>query len=76
MAYDTYTIAESITPGNTAEANYKGLYIGSGGTVCVDLFTGATGVKFCKVPDGTLLPLRVTKVWETNTNAAAIVGLS
>jgi len=51
----------------------RALYVGSGGDVAVEMHWGGMAT-FANVPDGTLLPVRVSKVL-TATSAAQIVGL-
>ncbi len=51
----------------------RALYVGSGGTVVVEMARGQT-LSFANVPDGALLPVRVVKVL-TATTASDIIGL-
>jgi hypothetical protein len=51
----------------------RALYIGIGGLLRVEM-KGGGEVSFENVPDGALLPIRVTRVLEA-TDASAIVGL-
>lgn len=53
----------------------EGLWVGGTGDVAVVDATGAT-VTITNVPDGTHLPIKVTKVMSTNTDATNIVGLN
>ncbi|MCJ7995180.1 hypothetical protein J5N58_12560 [Rhizobium cremeum] len=53
----------------------RGLYVGSGGDLAVVILSGASLV-LTNVPGGAILPLRVTRVLETGTTAADIVGLA
>lgn len=52
------------------------LYVGTGGTVKVDMVGTGTGVSFTSVANGTYLNVRASKIYHTGTNAAAIVSLS
>lgn len=52
---------------------YNGLYIGVGGDVAVK-GRGGVAVVFKNVPAGTILPITVTAVMNTNTTATNIVG--
>jgi hypothetical protein len=51
----------------------RALYIGTGGTLAVEMEWGQT-VTFRNVPDGALLPVRVRRVLP-ETTATSIVGL-
>lgn len=67
--------AFSITPNDATilSVTPRGLYIGAGGTLVVEMKWGGT-VSFPNLPDGALLPVRVTRVLAATT-AASIVGL-
>lgn len=52
----------------------RALYVGEGGSLCVEMVDGAV-VVFRNLPAGTLLPVRVSKVRAGETTAGAIVGL-
>lgn len=63
-----------ITPGNTElDQTTRSLYIGGEGNVCV-LMAANTVLTFASVPAGTILPIRVDKVF-ANTTATSIVGI-
>lgn len=59
--------------GADLEAVTRALYVGTGGTIAVQLVQSGT-VSFHNVPDGALLPVRAVRVLESTT-ASAIVGL-
>ena len=74
-----YTVAvtrDAITviahPGSETET--RGLWIGSTGTLKVDLVSGST-VTFTAVPAGCELKIQVTRVYLTGTSADSIVAL-
>lgn len=46
----------------------RALYVGTGGALQVTMAYGST-VTFANVPNGTLLPIQVTRVWNTGTPA-------
>jgi hypothetical protein len=70
-AYD----AAAVTPSDsTVLRPTRGLYTGSGGTIKVDMSLGAT-ITFSNVLAGTILPVQVTKVYSTDTDATGIVAL-
>ncbi len=70
------TKAFDITPSDTADLAEipRYVYVGSAGDLKVDMMDGGT-VTFTAVPAGTLLPIRVTRVYLTGTTATGIVGL-
>lgn len=69
------TKVEAITPSDTVTyADFGVLYVGVGGDVAVSSkTTDDTPVVLKNVPDGTILPLYVSKVWATDTTATDIV---
>lgn len=68
--------AGSVTPNDSADLSKpaRALYIGAGGDVKVTT-EGGSDVTFTDVVGGTILPVRVTKVFATGTTAADIVAL-
>ncbi|KAA0700020.1 hypothetical protein DTW90_07180 [Neorhizobium sp. P12A] len=52
----------------------RGLYIGTGGDLAVFMLAGDS-LLLKQVPQGIVLPLRVTRVLQTGTTAADIVAL-
>jgi hypothetical protein len=52
----------------------RALYVGGGGDVTARMLGGSL-VTLANVPEGTLIPLRVTQVMASGTTATAIVGL-
>lgn len=71
---NTYGGGAAITPSDTIQQNYSGIYVGGAGNVAVVLESGAT-VTFTAPPVGTILPVRVQKVNATNTTATLLIGL-
>jgi hypothetical protein len=64
-----------LTPADTDQANqYYALYIGGTGNVRVTTI-GGDDVLFTAVPVGTILPVKIKRLWLTNTTATLIVGL-
>jgi hypothetical protein len=65
--------AAEITPDDGANlTNFsRALWIGDGGNVRVTMIGGQT-VTFSNVAQGTLLPIRVSRVWATGTTATLI----
>jgi hypothetical protein len=51
----------------------RAIYVGAGGDVAVRMLDGTT-VTLANVPNGTLMPLRVSRVLATGTTASAILG--
>lgn len=66
--------AFSITPNDSTVIWAASLYIGTGGDIAVTTEEGDS-VTFTAVPDGAILPVRVTQVKSTSTTASNIVGL-
>jgi hypothetical protein len=66
----------AIQPDDTAALGHvtRAIYVGVGGSVALRLF-GGDDVTLVDVPSGALIPLRVTHVHATGTDAGAIVGL-
>jgi hypothetical protein len=52
----------------------RAIYIGGNGNLRVTMLDGGEAI-FLNVVAGTLIPIRVRKVWSTSTTAAGIVGL-
>lgn len=52
----------------------RAIYVGSTGNVKVDFVDGST-VTFSSVSAGTLLPIRVNKIYSTGTTATDIIAL-
>ncbi|WP_375450511.1 hypothetical protein [uncultured Devosia sp.] len=69
--------AFAVTPHDTnpLPEPTRALYVGIGGSVAAVLVSGAD-VLFTNVADGSILPLRVTRIKATGTTATAILGLA
>jgi len=69
--------AEAVTPDDDTDLTNvsRALWVGTGGDVVVTMQGGDT-VTFANVPDGSLLPIAVSRVKATNTTAADMVALS
>jgi hypothetical protein len=71
--------AAAITASDTGDVanTTKALYIGTGGSLKVELTGMAPGafVIFTNIPDGSLLPVRVRKIWDLGTTASNFIGL-
>ena len=59
---------------HTLTQESRALWVGVGGDVKVDMINGAALV-IPNVQDGTLLPVRVSKVYQASTTASSIVAL-
>jgi hypothetical protein len=69
--------AASVTPSDSVDLTggaTRGLYVGTGGNINV-ITVGGTTLVFSNVPDGTTLPISVTRVKNTSTTATNIVAL-
>jgi len=69
-----YSDAVAVTPSDTADNSYSGLYVGGTGDVAIK-GTSGNAVTFKAVPVGTILPIQTNKVMSTNTTATLIIGL-
>jgi hypothetical protein len=71
------TDCAAVTPSDTADNSFVGLYVGGAGDVAVKSEAGGSGgaaVVFKAVPAGTILPIRTCRVMNTNTTATNITG--
>ena len=68
--------AETVTPSDASDLSYvtRGLWVGGAGNVKV-LMLGGDAVTLVGVQAGTLLPIRVSRVYSTDTTATSMVGL-
>lgn len=68
--------AATILPNDTVVLHRvtRALYVGEQGDLAVEMVEG-TRVVFRNVPAGGLLPVRISRVLETDTTAGGIVGL-
>ena len=68
--------AFAVAPDDAAELAYatRALYIGGAGALKVDMLGGET-VTFATVPAGSMLAIRVKKVYATGTTATSLIGL-
>lgn len=62
----------------TLPMHSRGVYIGADGDLKVDFVgidgaAGATAVTFALVKAGTILPIRITKIYDTGTTASGVV---
>ena len=57
---------------------WQALWVGTGGTVKVDMVDNGQNITFLNVPNGVMLPVMVSKVYSTSngTTANNIVGLN
>ena len=72
----TYSNAIALTDTITTTFNTAHtLFVGTAGNVVVDLFDGGTNITFKNIANGTLLPIRISKIYNTST-AKDIVALN
>ena len=69
MAQPMYNFAEDIPTNADTTGNWKALYAGAAGDVKVDMFGNDGPLIFTMVAGG-LLPVRITKVYDTGTDIA------
>ena len=74
--------AEAITPGDSGsgpgsgEVKYsRGIYVGGAGNLSVEMNGEGSAVVFVGVVAGTLLPIEVTRIYDTSTTATNIVAV-
>jgi len=69
--------AFAITPADGTDLAYvtRGLYVGVSGDAKVDMVGGEQAVVFTALAAGVVHPLRVTRVYSTDTTATNIVGV-
>lgn len=66
----------AITPSDTVDLTFmaRAIYVGTGGNlVAVD--DAGTAVTFTNVPDGAIIPIRVSRINATSTTATNMVAL-
>ena len=69
--------AYAVTPNDSTDLTTvtRGIYVGTGGNLRVNMADNGNTVTFPNVQDGTLLPIRVSRVLSTSTTASDIVAL-
>lgn len=69
--------ATPITPNDGADIAVatRGIYVGGGGDLRVDMQGGGPPVTFFNVAPSTVQPIRVSRVYATGTTATNLVGL-
>jgi hypothetical protein len=66
----------AVTPNDSTDiAETRALWIGGAGNVTVDMAGGGTNVTVTGALAGTFLPLRVTRVYDTDTTATNILAV-
>lgn len=66
-----------ITPSDTVNLTYptRALYVGTGGDINVLLWDDTVAILLKNVLGGSCLPLRVKRIYDTDTGASDLVGL-
>lgn len=67
------TVMQVITPSNTVNQNFRGLYVGGAGDITVVDEVGNV-IPFIGVPAGTFLPIGGRRINATGTNATLMVA--
>lgn len=69
--------AAAVTPNDSADLaqTARALYIGGAGDVKVDMASTGSAVTFAGCLAGTILPIRVERVYSTDTTATNIVAM-
>lgn len=66
----------SVTPSDTAKFTAPcTIYVGTGGDVAVADWNDGTVVTYKNLPSGSIIPLEVSQVRATNTNATDLVAI-
>jgi hypothetical protein len=67
----------AVTPSDTASLPFvtRALYVGGAGNISVLLINDTVPVTLMNAVAGSLLPLRVSQVMNTNTTATNLVGI-
>lgn len=65
--------AVAVTPSDTDPVDFCGIYVGGTGDVTV-MGEGGVAVTFSAVPVGTIIPMRIVAVMDTDTTATLLVG--
>ena len=52
----------------------RALYVGGAGNIRVTMLDGGEAT-FLSVPAGSIIPIRISKLWATSTTATAVMGL-
>lgn len=71
---ELWSDAVAVTPSDSTEQNFAGLYVGGAGDVAIK-GSGGTAVTFKAVPVGTFLHIQVNHVMSTGTTATLILGM-
>lgn len=66
----------AITPSDATDLTFvtRAVYVGTGGNV-VAVDAAGTAVTFSNVPDGSILPIRASRINSTSTTATNLVAL-
>jgi hypothetical protein len=69
--------AVSLVPSNGTDLGFatRGIYVGGGGDLRVDMQDGGAAITFVAVAAGSVLPIRVSRVYATGTTATSLIGL-
>ena len=77
LTSDPATNAVLITPSDSVDLTSvsRAVYVGGAGDMKVTMQDSGT-VLFSGIPAGTTLPIRVSRIWATTTDATFIIALS
>ena len=64
-------VAINLGSDTTLASTSRGIWVGGGGNVKVDLAITGTAIVFTSVPSGTMLPVQATKVYSTANGTTA-----
>ena len=69
--------AVAIVPNNAVDLAFatRGIYVGGGGDLRVDMQDSGTAITFAGLAAGSILPIRASRVYATGTTATGLIGL-
>lgn len=69
--------AAAITPHDSTDLTEttRAIYVGTGGAISVEMVNTGSAIILSNIPDGSIIPMRVTRVNSTGTTASNLVAL-
>ena len=69
--------AAAITPNDATDLTEatRAIFVGGDGNIALDMAGDGTNIVFMGVVAGTILPVRATRVYSTNTTASNLIAL-
>ena len=72
----TYTRGEPITTSDSVVQSWEAIYVGVAGNLAIIPAGQTDAITLVGVAAGTIIPIAVSKVMNTNTTASSLVGLT